>query len=106
MQDIPHEDGLVDFEPLHDDAYATTGLSAVHGQAGLSHSGRQLNLFTAVAAPTGLASSVLDAFIGVAAGEATDAIFGSQVVPIDLSQLINDALKEIDRIVGDNIAEV
>ena len=92
--------------PLHDDAYAIPDLSAVHGQAGLDRSGRQLNLFAAVAALTGLASSVLDAFIGVAAGAATDAIFGSQIVPVDLSQLINDALEEIDRIVGDNIAEV
>ena len=88
---------------LHDDSYAATDLAAVDG---LDRSGRQLNLFTAVAALTSLSASILDGFIGVAAGAATDAIFGTQVVPVDLAQLINDALEEIDRIVADNIAEV
>ena len=103
LLDNPHEALLPRIAALHDDSYAATDLAAVDG---LDRSGRQLNLFTAVAALTSLSASILDGFIGVAAGAATDAIFGTQVVPVDLAQLINDALEEIDRIVADNIAEV
>lgn len=34
------------------------------------------------------------------------AVFGSGDVPVDLAQLIDDALTEVDRIVGERISEV
>ena len=93
-------------DAMRDDAPTATFLSATDGGADLDLFDRQLALNPAAAAAASLASSILDGFIGVAAGHATAAIFGTQVVPVDLAQLINDALEEIDRIVGDNIAEV
>lgn len=71
-------------------------------------SGRQLQAVPAVVvtAVTVLADKVLSAMIAFATGRAGTAIFGSQAVPVNLAQLINDALTEVDRIVGDRIAEV
>lgn len=81
-------------------------LDATALQSALAHGGRELTVFPATTLVTGFAGSVLDALLGVGVNEAVAAIFGRQPVPVDLAQLFEDALKEIDRIVGDRIAEL
>ena len=74
--------------------------------AGLDNGGRPLTIFPSVGLVTNVAGRLLVAFLGSGAGLLVNGIAGSDAVPIDFGALIDSAVKQVDRLVGEQIEQV
>ena len=74
--------------------------------AGLDNGGRPLTIFPSVGLVTNVAGRLLDDFLGSGAGLLLNGIAGSDAFPIEFGALIDSAVKQIDRLVGEQIEEV